>query len=162
MAPSLDIGMLDKVATSALVIVPHKTTRGPNGLWIIRRGPQHPLVKFFAPLSIYVAVAEDGFPSVKFRRSFYDEMEGALHTNDYRKSVQMLTGSELLEGIAMVDQCTLNGKLYTYTHRYPIDQHQEFLKALHLRCRRGVKFQLPESVGDKEAMYVRERMMKSH
>lgn len=159
-APSLYISILDRVETSSLVLVPHKTTRGPNGLWIIRRGPEHPLVKFFEGLSMYVAVANDGFPRVNFRRSFYEEVEGALYTKNSHTSVQQLKGDELLEALAMVDQCTLDGKLYAYSHRYQIDLNPVFLEALHRKCRQAKRFHLPESVGDMEAEYVRERMME--
>lgn len=38
--PYINLDELDKPECSALVIVPHKTKRGPNGLWIIERGPK--------------------------------------------------------------------------------------------------------------------------
>ena len=158
--PYLNIGMLDRVQYSALVIVPHKSRRGPNGLWIIRRGSEHPLVRFFADLSMFIAVAEDGFPRV-IAGTFGAPTKGALYTNDLPKSVQKVSRNELLEAVSMMDQCTLNGKLYTYTHMYPTDQNPVFLKALHQKCHRGVKFQPPESLSDMENNYVQERIRET-
>ncbi len=38
---------LDRVGCRALVVVPHWTARGPNGVLVVTRGPNHPLVAAF-------------------------------------------------------------------------------------------------------------------
>lgn len=45
--PRLEAKSLERIDVSALVMAPHISTRGPNGLWVLRRGPSHPLRKLF-------------------------------------------------------------------------------------------------------------------
>ncbi|HBP89084.1 MAG TPA: hypothetical protein DD706_15465 [Nitrospiraceae bacterium] len=42
--PLASVEILKKGWCEQLVLVPHWTRRGPNGLWVITRGPKHPLV----------------------------------------------------------------------------------------------------------------------
>jgi hypothetical protein len=44
-APSLHD--LDETGINEVVVMPHMSMRGPNGLWVIKRGLQHPLVRAF-------------------------------------------------------------------------------------------------------------------
>lgn len=47
--PSLALGYLDTDPTiRQLALIPHLSARGPNGAWLIRRGPEHPYVKALA------------------------------------------------------------------------------------------------------------------
>lgn len=41
--PRASVEALNKKSCARLVLVPHRTRRGPNGLWVIKRGPNHPL-----------------------------------------------------------------------------------------------------------------------
>lgn len=38
---------LDDLSVRQLAMVPHLTAKGPNGIWFLRRGPNHPLVQSF-------------------------------------------------------------------------------------------------------------------
>lgn len=40
--PALDLAHFENAKVRQLMLVPHRTARGPNGMWIIRRGPKHP------------------------------------------------------------------------------------------------------------------------
>ena len=42
--PYVPLYLLDTLSTSELILMPHITSRGPNGIWSIRRGEKHPLV----------------------------------------------------------------------------------------------------------------------
>jgi hypothetical protein len=41
-APALDLTHFENAKVRQLMLVPHRTARGPNGMWLIRRGPRHP------------------------------------------------------------------------------------------------------------------------
>lgn len=51
--PVVDLKLLDSLSCSQLVIVPHLSRRGPNGIWIIRRGRNHPIERAFTGLGAY-------------------------------------------------------------------------------------------------------------
>jgi len=51
--PYIDLKLLDSLSCSAVVIVPHLSRRGPNGLWILSRGAKHPLAEQFAICQAY-------------------------------------------------------------------------------------------------------------
>ncbi|WP_122252457.1 hypothetical protein [Pseudomonas savastanoi] len=40
--PAMVIRHFESSKVRQLMLVPHRTARGPNGLWLIRRGPKHP------------------------------------------------------------------------------------------------------------------------
>jgi hypothetical protein len=40
--PALDLTHFENAKVRQLMLVPHRTARGPNGMWLIRRGPTHP------------------------------------------------------------------------------------------------------------------------
>jgi hypothetical protein len=50
---SADIGELDEGYTSRVIHLPHRSRRGPNALWEITRGDQHPLVQAFADRELW-------------------------------------------------------------------------------------------------------------
>lgn len=52
-SPIVKIKLLDEITTSELVIMPHISARGPNGVWSIRRGANHPLTLAFTNISGY-------------------------------------------------------------------------------------------------------------
>ncbi|WP_277042734.1 hypothetical protein [Caballeronia mineralivorans] len=61
-APALDALM--SFGVSQVVVMPHLSTRGPNGFWVIERGPRHPLVTAFEGCHAWVIAGEHGVPSV--------------------------------------------------------------------------------------------------
>lgn len=42
LSPNVPLHSLDGVECDSLAVMPHITRRGPNGIWILRRGPNHP------------------------------------------------------------------------------------------------------------------------
>lgn len=40
--PALPLRVFDETTYKCLMLIPHLTARGPNGAWLIRRGPNHP------------------------------------------------------------------------------------------------------------------------
>jgi predicted nucleotidyltransferase len=61
--PALDASALDRVDVSALVLAPHRSTRHPEGLWVLERGENHRCVKAFEGLRTWCEF-EDGKPLV--------------------------------------------------------------------------------------------------
>jgi hypothetical protein len=45
--PEVNVRKLDSLEHSSLAIAPHITRKGPNGIWLISRGPEHPISKEF-------------------------------------------------------------------------------------------------------------------
>ena len=44
---------LNEISRSSLVVAPHLSRRGPNGLWIISRGVNHTIEKAFRERTLY-------------------------------------------------------------------------------------------------------------
>lgn len=61
---------LDELTTSRLALMPHLSRRGPNGIWEIRRGANHPLEQATAGAVWFVLASPNGmiFPKVRARR----------------------------------------------------------------------------------------------
>ena len=57
---SLRPDSLDSFYCCALAFMPALSTRGPNGAWVIERGPNHPLVKAFSPVAVWTLAGVDG------------------------------------------------------------------------------------------------------
>lgn len=58
--PSLDIHLLDELRANALLLLPHRSAQGPNGIWELARGPQHPVSRLFAKLEFWALVDTNG------------------------------------------------------------------------------------------------------
>lgn len=65
--PHLRLNLLEDVAVSELIVVPHVSSRGPNGIWSIQRGSAHPLEQRMASLGKYVITDAKGEPSTIYR-----------------------------------------------------------------------------------------------
>jgi hypothetical protein len=61
-SPYVPLTWLDRLAFSAVCVMPHITRRGPNGLWILRRGPRHQLVMLFEGAVANVVCDASGTP----------------------------------------------------------------------------------------------------
>jgi hypothetical protein len=51
--PAVQLDFLNEISCSSLVIAPHRSRRGPNGLWIISRATNHPVEQSFGKRSLY-------------------------------------------------------------------------------------------------------------
>ncbi len=68
--PSLTLRRFESTKTKQLMLVPHPTARGPNGAWLIRRGPKHPHIVGFKKSSVFY-VGKPGAPAlVKVKEDF--------------------------------------------------------------------------------------------
>jgi len=65
--PYIPIDMLDEVATSGILVMPHITARGPNGIMKIERGDKHPLVTASVGVMGYCVICENGEPDIAGR-----------------------------------------------------------------------------------------------
>ncbi|MFY3743301.1 hypothetical protein ACOQFB_05290 [Anaeromyxobacter sp. Red801] len=68
--PSAATDRLDELTTSRLALMPHLSRRGPNGIWEIRRGPNHPLEQAVAGAVWFVLTSPNSviLPKVRARR----------------------------------------------------------------------------------------------
>lgn len=114
-SPSFNIRELDSsISYARIAIVPHVSRRGPNGIWVISRGPEHPLEKQFATLECNALAGEDGQPLILSMDRFIDDGKAVLFGGEdarYKK-VRMckISGTELLSLLASVGWITINGK----------------------------------------------------
>ncbi|PSS59204.1 hypothetical protein [Pseudomonas sp. BBP2017] len=61
--PSLSLRSFESMKTRQLMLIPHRTARGPNGIWLIRRGPKHPHVLGFKKRSVFF-IGKPGAPEL--------------------------------------------------------------------------------------------------
>lgn len=59
-----DPSVLSDISVKRVVVVPHLSTRGPNGFWVVERGANHPLTKLFSNSKAWVVASSDGKPVV--------------------------------------------------------------------------------------------------
>lgn len=115
----------DSLDCSVIAFIPALTTRGPNGFWVIERGPQHPLVQTFAAVQVWVVADTESSPPTQIlygARDSYDftvdgvevfasaaaarasEDAFAEQNEDYERAVpKLLIGNEVLELLAGAD-----------------------------------------------------------
>lgn|SRR5262245_11034115 len=116
--PRVEVELLDRLFCSSVVIAPHLSRRGPNGLWILSRAANHPLEQAFHSRKLYylrdqgcpnVIVEIDGWRtaySLELFRSREFAEERAIEEKDAFGAdldVSAATGSDLLGLIAAVD-----------------------------------------------------------
>lgn len=56
----IDLSELLRYSATGLAFIPPLSTRGPNGVWLIERGPSHPMVKAFAGVKAWVFKNQEG------------------------------------------------------------------------------------------------------
>ena len=126
--PSINLRCLDHHSCSGLMLVPHFTKRGPNGIWIIRRGTNHRLEKMFREICVYFLKWKDQSPAIVqvisdwqeihlidlfrkkadadlFAREISEEKEPEYYSSE-------VSGNELLRIISLVDQVEIDGEAY--------------------------------------------------
>jgi hypothetical protein len=124
--PSIDLAALETVACSALVLVPHITRRGPNGVWIIRRGERHPLEEMFRDVGAWYEATPDGSPCVVIQETesgfeaigielFRTARRAARAGREWRDvsddppEVRCATGADLVRLMSRADTLTIDG-----------------------------------------------------
>ena len=118
--PGIPIARLDEVSTSEIALFPHLTRRGPNGICLLARGDEHPLLKRATGITVFCHVDEEGEPieiecvnergyeartfdlfereSMAIRRAKSDEREFETTVN-----VRAISGRDLLALLAFAD-----------------------------------------------------------
>ena len=131
--PSVPVCKLDVVTISEIVIMPHLTRRGPNGIWSIRRGEKHPLVEAVNDIKKYVVMVGNDSPLMTWfsegdadgaqELELYSDKEAASEYavdiyEGYEDSVviQEIKGRALLDLISHADLVTMNGESFALTH----------------------------------------------
>ena len=122
--PPVQVELLNEIWCSSLVVAPHLSRRGPNGLWIISRGVNHPIEQAFRERTLYylemgkrpwIVQEIDGWRRIHslelFRSAKHADKVATKERTELKKEgqeefeidVAAATGSELLRLIAAVD-----------------------------------------------------------
>lgn len=122
--------------TQRLVVIPPLSLRGPNGFWVIERGPKHPLVRMFANSEVWavgygvdwlcmlltcgeVSSVSDAAVAVEIFRTEAEALEGCVEYNTPESDGELLdhraiklSGRNFLNILAKVDMlATGNGHI---------------------------------------------------
>jgi hypothetical protein len=145
----LRLSRLDDLECSEVIVVPHISKRGPNGLWIIGRGERHPLELAFGDRFAYY-LEEGGRPDVilecdDWREAILIELFASRRTasalaRSMREAFQVdctverAVGHDLLNLIARADTVELDGERFAISEgdleRGPLVSPDELRKAL--------------------------------
>jgi hypothetical protein len=139
--PPVPYSDLNQLATSELVIVPHISSRGPNGFWRIERGEKHHLMLAVSQLRVYGLFSEDGQPAFNFlidqnidgyppdsctargvdlftsEATARDWANDCVEDGEPALSVKEMTARELLRCLSSVDVALINMMDFAVTHR---------------------------------------------
>ena len=130
-SPGLPLHRLDSLFHDALALVPHRSRRGPNGIWLIRRGPEHPVEKQFADLRAFFVTCNgapelcwdvtlsSNLPAVEIEL-YRDEEDALARAEEEREfvddsvtvGVASAAGAELLRLLAGCDRARVNGETF--------------------------------------------------
>jgi hypothetical protein len=110
--------------------VPHLSHRGPNGLWLLWRGSEHPLEHAFAPRQAYylqdshcpaVTTEIDDWREAETLELFRTYGDAAARASEDKENfsvdyeVAVASGSELLRLISAVDVIDIGGERFPLT-----------------------------------------------
>ena len=136
--PAVPVQELDWLTTSELLIVPHQSARGPNGIWRIERGDKHPLLIATGKLPAWTLANSTGQPDFSYHLAEGDPINSSsargidLFTSlagaqdwidqvceecDAVLSPKELTGRELLSCLARADVAAIDRRDYAVSHR---------------------------------------------
>jgi hypothetical protein len=80
---------LNEPGVNEVVVMPHLSSRGPNGMWVIKRGPQHPLVRTFKGCEGWVVTNErDNLALVQWSHSVSDAWSSHVESASIFRSEQ--------------------------------------------------------------------------
>jgi len=122
--PQVEVDLLKNMTCSRLIIAPHITKRGPNGLWLITRADKHPLEFQFKDIKAYY-LRNNGHPFVVHENGDLHEAHSLELFHDYGTATEFATeyelepdtyevslaeGSELLRIISLIDMVNIDGE----------------------------------------------------
>jgi hypothetical protein len=142
--PSIDLRRLDHHSCSGLMLVPHFTKRGPNGIWTIRRGTKHKLEKMFRDVWAYCLKWKDDSllivsdysdrPIIQLIELFREKADAESSALDRSEESEpeirasKTSGSDLLKFISFVDQIYIDWKPYAISANGTRFDDEEFLR----------------------------------
>lgn len=111
--PYVCVHSLDSISCAGVAIISHISRRGPNGIWIIRRGAEHSLEKKFATLQGHLLVDDFGQPKIRNRQGAWWEIGVAFSRSPSKRvhaPTRAVTGGNLLSLLASVSWLTIGRK----------------------------------------------------
>jgi hypothetical protein len=120
------------VAVAECTRIPYVTARGPNGAWLVRRGPAHPLTKFFDAVSLWHVPSPEGVVLMKNNPGQWNE-ELSLHLFATQLGAMKLatartlpaapariSGAKLVEALGACDEVQLvaGAQRVAYAHHH--------------------------------------------
>ena len=136
--PVVPVHELDWLTTSDLLLVPHISSVGPNGIWHIERGERHPFVLAAAKLQVWTLCRANGHPDFYFHLrkddpvdsnsargvDLFTSLAGALEWIDETRedgepplNPMGLNARELLSCLARADVASIDRKDYAVSSR---------------------------------------------
>jgi hypothetical protein len=102
--PVLNLDLLDSFSCSQLLVAPHISRRGPNGIWIIKRGNNHPIEQAFNGRGAYYLTSKQspwsihemaGHRNIRTLDLFTSRMAATRHAEEEMKDAEM--DSEIID-----------------------------------------------------------------
>jgi hypothetical protein len=136
--PVVPVHELEWLTTSDLLLVPHISAAGPNGIWHIERGEWHPFVLVAAKLKVWTLCGADGQPDFYYHLckddpvdfssargvDLFTSLAGAQEWLDESRedgdpvlNPMVLTARELLSCLARADVAAIDRMDYAVSHR---------------------------------------------
>lgn len=132
--PRIEAHLLDSNASvRQLALIPHTSTRGPNGAWLIRRGPKHPDMLSLATARMFYHLDEGRpltigtEPHRSFAAQILEVFESHADAEEFSvwasegESIKMevahAQGPEILSVIGLCDVVMFNGEELAINHR---------------------------------------------
>jgi hypothetical protein len=131
--PYVDLELLDSLSCSQLIIAPHLSRRGPNGLWVITRGNNHPIDKqingrgaYFLTNNkfpwIYEYVCEKYFENIR-ETEFFTSKEAAMDyikenlddDTDSEFEISYASGADFLKLFSCCDSILIDSSIFAIT-----------------------------------------------
>lgn len=135
--PYVCVKSLDSISCAGVAIISHISRRGPNGIWIIRRGAEHSLEKKFATLQGHLLVDDFGQPKIRNRQGAWWEIGIAFSRFPSKRAhapTRAVTGGNLLSLLASVNWLTIGRKELKI---YPLQHDCENEQAVIAEFRKG-------------------------
>lgn len=97
--PALALKHFESKKVTHLMLVPHRTARGPNGVWLIRRGPNHPLRLGFKKCGAFYVCASDSLMTLDSQTARSDEaielFDLKSQANETLKKMKLMSSKSL-------------------------------------------------------------------
>ncbi|WP_156970886.1 hypothetical protein [Andreprevotia chitinilytica] len=123
---------MNELSTFEVALMPHLCQRGPNGIWLISRGVEHPVRKQVKDIAVFALVDEDNKPiiyhyidrygdGIRAVDFFLTEAAATAKTREEIETfgesgkVRKISGDELLIQLALIDVLQLDDEAFPLT-----------------------------------------------